>query len=426
MVNSLVGSFVGALQGTVSILLTLLAGYYIARCDYLDRNTVKRLSTLSTSIFLPCLIIVQMGPQLTTSNLSRLWIIPLWGLVSTIIAHLLGWLGQSLLKMPYWTIVASGRPNATALPLLLLQSLQYTGVLEELSAPGESVSDTLSRAKSLLLLNVIVQQAITFQSAPFVLNHDKKTKDDDERDEEDGSRPSRLAPGTGSHLPVAVQDMEHVGLLQEHRSYGTMQDETAGVADALGPIANQPDVHWPTRLRFAERPLKKVGSSMSPPLIAAIIALLVGIIPPFHQAILSKHGVLYGSLTQSLQNLGDLFVVLQTVAVGAELALVPRAHPGWMPGSYAIAVRFIFMPAISLLFVATTAGRGWYVDDKLVWFLLVLIPAGPSAMLLASVAEIVNVDQGPIAGYLLISYLLSPVMAVICSAALKVVEVASR
>lgn len=36
-------------------------------------------------------------------------------------------------------------------------------------------------------------------------------------------------------------------------------------------------------------------------------------------------------------------------------------------------------------------------------FILVLIPAGPSAMLLVSVAELVNVDQGPIAGYLTIS-----------------------
>lgn len=36
-------------------------------------------------------------------------------------------------------------------------------------------------------------------------------------------------------------------------------------------------------------------------------------------------------------------------------------------------------------------------------FLLILIPSGPSAMLLANIAEMVNVDQGPIAGYLLIS-----------------------
>lgn len=84
-------------------------------------------------------------------------------------------------------------------------------------------------------------------------------------------------------------------------------------------------------------------------------------------------------------------------------------------------IRFLIMPTLSLLFVWLTAGRGWYIDDRLVWqvltsfsvasaysniicrFLLAIIPAGPSAMLLASVAENVNVDQGPIAGYLVAS-----------------------
>ncbi len=75
-----------------------------------------------------------MGPELTTSNLSRLWIIPLWGLMSTIVAHLIGWSGQALLRLPHWTIVAAGRPKPNALPLLLVQSLQYTGVLDDLSS----------------------------------------------------------------------------------------------------------------------------------------------------------------------------------------------------------------------------------------------------------------------------------------------------
>lgn len=41
--------------------------------------------------------------------------------------------------------------------------------------------------------------------------------------------------------------------------------------------------------------------------------------------------------------------------------------------------------------------------NRVIRFLLVLIPSGPSAMLLANVAELVNLDQGPIAGYLTIS-----------------------
>ena len=66
------------------------------------------------------------------------------------------------------------------------------------------------------------------------------------------------------------------------------------------------------------------------------------------------------------------------------------------------------MPAIALLFVFASAGRGIYVDDRLVWFLLILIPAGPSAMLLVSVAELVDISQGAIAGYLTVAVRPSP------------------
>lgn len=59
--------------------------------------------------------------------------------------------------------------------------------------------------------------------------------------------------------------------------------------------------------------------------------------------------------------------VLQTVIVGAELALVPYARAGFMSPTFALSVRFLIMPALGLWFVWVTAGKGWYIDDKLVW-----------------------------------------------------------
>ncbi|KAJ2985693.1 hypothetical protein NUW54_g10066 [Trametes sanguinea] len=96
-------------------------------------------------------------------------------------------------------------------------------------------------------------------------------------------------------------------------------------------------------------------------------------------------------------------VVLQTFSVGARARDRPSAHPGTLAMSWVLLVRFIIMPAIALLFVFVTAGRGLYVDDRLVWFLLILMPAGPSAMLLVNVAELVDINQGAIAGYLTIA-----------------------
>lgn len=273
--SSLSSSFFGALEGAFSVFLILFAGYYVAERGLIDRNTIKRVSNLCTVFFLPCLIIVQMGPELTVTNLSKLWIIPLWGLASTLLAHGVGWLGQKALKMPHWTVVASGRPNANALPLLLLQSLQYTSVFDDLSTAGDSVSDTLDRAKSLILLNVIVQQTFTYQFAPSVLKMDKpKIMDANGRDIENQAS---SVPESRQQIPPIVQDREHVGLLQDTNghSYGTNGE--AHYSKALNAIVDQPDVHWPRSVSVAEKPVKKILRHMSPPLIAAIIAFIIGV-----------------------------------------------------------------------------------------------------------------------------------------------------
>lgn len=53
--------------------------------------------------------------------------------------------------------------------------------------------------------------------------------------------------------------------------------------------------------------------------------------------------------------------------VGAQLQLVPRAHPGVKPTAYVLLIRYAVMPLIAIGFVWATAERGFYTDDPLVW-----------------------------------------------------------
>lgn len=278
--SSFLASFLGSFEGTVSVLLTLSVGFVVAQKGMVDHQTVRRISSLCTNIFLPCLIVAQMGPELTVENLGRMWIIPTWGVVSTIIAHLLGWLAQSVFRTRSWLIVAAGRPNSSALPLLLLESLSSTGVLEALSNDGESPSKTLARAKSLILLNVVIQQTITFQVAPSLLERDVQPDEVAGDDAESGTSSTLTPAGKhASHITPIIQDTERVGLLQDHdaRSYGAHEEQGPSFPDALKPIANQPDIHWPGRLLFLKKPLERVAFSMSPALIGAIVALFIGV-----------------------------------------------------------------------------------------------------------------------------------------------------
>lgn len=90
--------------------------------------------------------------------------------------------------------------------------------------------------------------------------------------------------------------------------------------------------------------------------------------PPLHHAILDEDGLLYPSVTQSIINLGELFIALQAFTVGAELAIVGSSKSSKLATWWVMSVRFIVMPGLALLFVWATAGRGLYVDDRLVWY----------------------------------------------------------
>lgn len=92
--SSLSATLIGAFQGTVSVLLTIVSGYVAARLRLVDSHSIHQLSKLCSNIFLPCLILTEMGPGITVDQLKLLWIIPVWGFISSIFSHLIGFFGK--------------------------------------------------------------------------------------------------------------------------------------------------------------------------------------------------------------------------------------------------------------------------------------------------------------------------------------------
>jgi hypothetical protein len=80
------------------------------------------------------------------------------------------------LNLPQWVTPALSFNNTTSLPLLLVQSLQSTGILDSLDAS----SDTIDRAKSYFLVNAMVSNSLTFALGPRLLNGQNEDSPDEE------------------------------------------------------------------------------------------------------------------------------------------------------------------------------------------------------------------------------------------------------
>ena len=70
MSASLVSSFLGALQASLSVLLTIGYGVVAAQFDLLSNASTKEINKLCVRMFLPALLISNVGSQLSLDTAS--------------------------------------------------------------------------------------------------------------------------------------------------------------------------------------------------------------------------------------------------------------------------------------------------------------------------------------------------------------------
>jgi predicted permease len=64
MPSELLTSFLGAIQASLSVLLVISYGVIVAQYDILKGDSTKQISTLCVRMFLPALLITNVGSQL--------------------------------------------------------------------------------------------------------------------------------------------------------------------------------------------------------------------------------------------------------------------------------------------------------------------------------------------------------------------------
>lgn len=71
MADALLVSFLGALQASLAVLLTISYGVVAGQFDLLNGDSSKQISRLSIRIFLPALLITNVGSQLHSETAIR-------------------------------------------------------------------------------------------------------------------------------------------------------------------------------------------------------------------------------------------------------------------------------------------------------------------------------------------------------------------
>lgn len=427
-------SFIGALQASLSVLLTLLYGLIAAKYQFLKESSAKDVSKLCVNMFLPMLIVTNVGSQIDLNSLKRYYPIMLWSCGYTILSILYGVMFVKFFKLPSWTTPACSFNNTTSLPLLLVQSLAVTGLLDSIS--GGNVDQAVERSKSYFIINSMLSNGLTFAIGPKLLNDEPTGEgkmDNSTRRNQHRSYYSDNFSSDDIDCHTEEGDGETTHLLPSK-----IQTPLSSTYDKISMRMNT----WFHKLPSTVQAILSFLISMAnAPLVGAVLALVIGLIPPLHKAMfndMQAGGWLKAWLTSSLKHVGELFTALQMFVVGTKLStsnyqeMVEGEVEETRVPRRSLAViylwRFILMPIASISITYILAKKKLLSDDPVLWFSMMLMPCGPPAILLSSLAELKGNPNTTlqVAKLLMVSYAITPVICFTVVGALKVSEAVAR
>ena len=352
-----------------------------------------------------------------------------WGLFYALTSMLLGWITTRLFKMPSWVTPAISFNNTTALPLLLIESLASTGILDELLASDtDTVSSALMRAKSYFLVNAMIGDALTFALGPKLLDGEEVQN----KNEEDQQKPAEESV----HRSLSSQDPEQAnGHVEDNGEEDTREgnpdEQTSLLPDSVTRTRlvaarygyDRGKKQWDKLPSWLASLLSFSYAFLHAPLIGAVIGAIIGLAPPLHKAFFGdpeNGGIFTAWLTDSVKQIGGLFAALQVVVVGVKLSSSMRkmkrgedsGHVPWIPLIFVTIMRFIIWPAISIAFIYGLASRTNVLDaDPILWYAMMLMPTGPPAMKLTALADVSGSNESEkmsIAKFLCVSCYIQP------------------
>lgn len=123
MVSPLLISFLGAIQASLSVLLTIGCGVIAAQFGLVTTDAAEEVSHLCVNVLLPCLLITKLGSELHLDTIVNYVLIIIWAVIFTISSIAIGKAAVAFFRLPKWALPAIAFNNTESLPLLLLSHL---------------------------------------------------------------------------------------------------------------------------------------------------------------------------------------------------------------------------------------------------------------------------------------------------------------
>ncbi|XP_009337818.1 protein PIN-LIKES 6 [Pyrus x bretschneideri] len=354
---------------TVCSLGLLMASKYV---NIFPASGRKLLNGLVFSLLLPCLIFSQLGQAITLQKMLEWWFIPVNVVIGSTTGSIIGYIVASIVRPPYpffkFTIVQIGIGNIGNVPLVLIAAL-----CRDKSNPFGDTCKTDGTAYISFgqWVGAIILYTYVFQ---MLSPPPEGTFDIEEKDLPIKS-PRNSTSTTPDQIPLLIND--------ENDEEPTRQEE---VAETNSNDSDKPKITKFFLFIYEKLKLKQV---LQPPIIASILAMVLGAIPFLKKLIFTSDGPLF-FFTDSCIILGEAMIPCILLALGGNLIDGPGSSKlGLRTTAAIIFARLLLVPPVGLGIVMLADKLGFLpADDKMFRFVLLLQNTMPTSVLAGAVANL--------------------------------------
>ncbi|KAG9305021.1 hypothetical protein G9A89_007424 [Geosiphon pyriformis] len=419
-------------QSCAQILLICVTGYTCARIGIINGTVQKGLSELTVNILMPCLLFSQVASGIDLDTLVRLWPIPMFIGSFALISGSLGIIGGKLLHLttPQTKFASAGIifNNLTSLTLPLMYNIGTSEAIEILLwGKNDTPSEATKRGISYVLLATLLGNLLRWTLGAQLLRKEEDPISEAMFEVEEARSTyghsryyDRCSKSSYETLEFSGNFCYAKNGLKSTETTPLFYSDSQSPSPSPSPSSSSSSSSSSSFSSFSRKITNSVkniattiGKVMNPPLYAAIIALIVGATPTLKSLFFGKAAPFYPTITRAMICVGDTAVPLTLLVLGAQLSNIPRSKGGNLfPAlGWVMFCRFLIMPFIGIGIVMWT--RDWFSNDPMLWFALMFLAAGPSAVNCINITQLTGAFQEEMAALLFYSYAaVAPILTV--------------
>ncbi|XP_021296623.1 protein PIN-LIKES 2-like [Herrania umbratica] len=393
---------VQAVLPVLKLLSIALIGLLLShpKIQMIPRPTLKLLSKLIFVLFWPCLIFTHLGPVISVKKFSQWWFIPVNVVISTAIGCILGLLVALICRPPpeffRFTVIMTAFGNTGNIPLAVVSSVCHN----EDNPFGDTCYDGIAYASFSQWVSVVLVYTLVYHMMEppmeFYAVVEEGSTEIEELPRNDISTPLLIeAEWAGiedretehcktpfiarlfhSHSGVSQSDIPDVETTQEESPSGTKSNRCLA----------EPNVVKKIRIVAERTPIHHI---LQPPLVATILAILLGIIPQVKPIVFGSDAPL-DFITDSMAMISEATVPAVMLVLGGMLREGPNESRLGIRTTIGIIVARLLILPLAGIGVIYLADRWNFLisDNSLYRFVLLLQYTTPSAILLGAMASL--------------------------------------